>query len=131
MSQPRKQVKELNPEILKVSNRIINRTEINPALKCTVKTGYRLFVTDTVCGRTTYEKGWITVPKWAYDRGKDYFTYYVAHELAHAFAYERYGNVVTHGKEFYDFFNILCPKVHQHFEFDYKPNAKRFSVKSK
>jgi len=54
------------------------------------------------------------------------------HELAHAFARERYGKVVSHGKEFYDFFNILCPKVHQHFEFGYKPkNAKRFGVKSK
>lgn len=80
--------------------------------------GWRFHVTDTVCGRCKNSDRTLTVPKWAYQRGADYFLYYVAHELAHIF-----GDTYKHNAQFMTAFKKLCPPDFWHFELGYKPRA--------
>ena len=50
-----------------------------------------------------------TVPEWAYVKGKEYFTYYIAHELSHIIAWRKFHND-GHDKNFYEVFKRICPK---------------------
>jgi len=81
---------------------------------------WKLYVTDTVRGRCKRHDRTLTVPKWAYNRGHDYFLYYVSHELAHIFC-DVPGNY--HGPKFMSIFKQICPKNLWHFEIEYKPRA--------
>ena len=82
--------------------------------------GWRLYVTDTVRGRTRYDRKDITVPKWAFNTDKiGYEIYYACHEIAHILAPAKKGN--HHGAEFMAAFKKICPVEFQHYELGYKP----------
>jgi len=59
----------------------------------------------------------------------DHATYYLAHELAHAWAYVKGGKVNLHGDDFYKEFKRLCPPKLWHYELQYKTrDAKRAGI---
>ena len=79
-----------------------------------------LYVTDTRCGRCNDKN--ITVPKWAYlknEKKPGYFVYYIAHEISHRYNTDGW----HHDKSFYDWFKLVCPEEHQHYELGYKPRV--------
>ncbi len=84
---------------------------------------FKGYVTDTCRGRAHVAEGQFTVPLWAYKRGNDYFTYYVAHEMSHIIAWRKNHKCVAHGKHFYDVFKQLCPISCQKYELGYKKRA--------
>lgn len=81
------------------------------------------YITDTCRGRAHVAEGQFTVPLWAYKRGNDYFTYYVAHEMSHIIAWRKNHNGVAHDKHFYEVFKKLCPISCQKYELGYKKRA--------
>ena len=94
------------------------------------------YVADTTRGFSHFD-GQFTVPLWAYDKrykGKGsfgeegYFTYYVAHELAHQLRYKKYGKDGSHDYRFYEIFMDICPKQFQHFELEYKKTASKYGI---
>lgn len=91
--------------------------------------GLKWFITDTYRGRA-YCDGQFTVPLWAYKKGKNYFTYYTAHELAHHITFKKFGKQHCHSPKFYYVFTRLCPKHLQHFELKYKKRAVLYGVKN-
>jgi hypothetical protein len=77
-------------------------------------------------GRTFVSKKIIYIPLSAYNRGVDYFLYYVAHELAHYVSLSCY-----HDEQFYNQFKKICPLFCQYFELNYKPrNAMAYGIKT-
>jgi len=87
-------------------------------------------VTGTVRGRA-YKTYQFTIPLWAYNRGKDYFTYYTAHELSHILVYIKYRGIESrpHGEEFYIIFRQLCPLEVQHYELEFRPSCKNYGIR--
>ena len=81
------------------------------------KQGWKFWVIDSVRGYCNFNRKEVTVPAWARNRGAEYFTYYLSHELAHAKKYLQ----VPHGPEFMEIFKSICPPNLQHYEIDYKP----------
>lgn len=79
-----------------------------------------------------YERKGITIPARSVERDKDdegYLTYYIAHELAHIFAFRRHGEK-QHGMPFMKEFKKICPVKYQFYELEYKPrNAKKAGIK--
>lgn len=128
--QPRKQAKNLKSELDDIVNHLIKDSNISDDLKILIK-DFECYVCDFSYGYTRYWNNCIVIPLWAHNRSIEYFTYYIAHELAHALAYinNSYYSGDLHNEEFYNMFNEICPKKYQHFEYKYKPkNAKRFGV---
>lgn len=79
-------------------------------------------------GRCYYGERKITIPQWAYKKGGEYRTYYIAHEMAHAYDKARSG----HGMEFMVCFKRICPPELWHHELDYKPrNATAAGITNK
>jgi hypothetical protein len=89
-----------------------------------IRSGFELYVTDTVCGRCDLENKNITVPVWAVERSRKdtgYAVYYACHEIAHVIAPPTKGDV--HGAKFQAAFKSICPKEYWHFELEYKPKS--------
>lgn len=88
-------------------------------------TGY---IVDQEYGKAWSKYNLITIPLYAYkSKKKGYFTYYIAHELSHIVARKSTKKKIeSHGKEFYKYFNIICPKKYKHYELDYKPSSKKY-----
>jgi predicted metal-dependent hydrolase len=69
-------------------------------------------------GRCYYGKQWITIPLWAIEKkGKGYWVYYIAHELAHT-SVPLYCE--PHGREFQEELKRLCPQEFVHHELEYQ-----------
>lgn len=98
--------------------------------------GIKGYIADVRRGYAYFD-GQFTIPLWVHDKtGKEgyrtedgYFTYYVAHELAHQLKYKKYGPISGHDNKFYEIFKLICPKKYQRFELYYKPSAKRYGIK--
>jgi len=102
--------------------------------------GWEFYACHSMCGRCSYGTKTITIPIWAIvpdtkqekeltQNNPEYWKYYLAHEMAHAYAYEDHGTNMHHGPEFMEIFKILCPEHLQHFELHYKPrNAKAAGI---
>jgi len=122
-------VRHLSEHDEKISKEIIDLLfNYDKRIKSTTIKGY---VIKGVRGRAYTEHGQFTVPNWTFVRGAGYFTYYVAHELAHIIAARKYSGAAIHDKYFYKVFCKLCPKDLQHYEIDYKKRSSRFGVKEK
>jgi hypothetical protein len=66
-------------------------------------------------------RGWarrsgFSVPMWAWDRGNNYFTYYICHELSHILA-----KGFKHDVYFYNKFKKICPTYLWIYEHEYLP----------
>jgi len=59
----------------------------------------------------------ITIPMYAIRKGIDHTTYYLAHEMAHAYA----GYKANHGPLFMEWLAKICPIEWQYMEYEYKP----------
>ena len=105
----------------------------------TVPPGWDIYVTHSNKGYARSNSKTCTVPVWAYTMAaaeknihKDdprYALYYLAHELAHAWAYVNGGNIRLHGPAFYTEFKRLCPPQLWHYELGYKSrDAKRAGI---
>jgi len=84
----------------------------------------RVYLVNQCRGRAYLKKGFVTIPKWAEVKGKDYFLWYVSHELSHML-----GNTKYHDFAFYKMFIQICPENLQHHELKYKPTAAKFGIK--
>jgi len=84
----------------------------------------RAYLVNQCRGRAYLKQGFVTIPKWAEAKGKDYFLWYVAHELSHILARTKY-----HDFSFYKIFMMTCPEKLQHYELHYKPTAAKFGIK--
>lgn len=126
---PYKIVKRHQDSVDSLVSALLNKSGFNVTV--------RAYVVDQRGGFAYYKDKVITVPLWAYKRGKGYFTYYVAHELSHLIAlplgrefngdYYKGYFPVSHGEHFYTAFFLVCPKSYQHYEKRYRPkNYKRF-----
>lgn len=82
-----------------------------------VKDNWRFFVIDQRRGMCYYGQKVITIPMWAAQKGIDYKTWYLCHEMSHALA-PRGSN---HGPEFMAMLKEVCPERVIHFELGYKP----------
>ena len=80
--------------------------------------GWRAAITNTERGFCHYTARTITVPLWAFQKGTEYFHYYVAHELAHVLNHHYY-KTRGHGPSFQAFLIRLTPYVK--YELAYKP----------
>jgi len=67
----------------------------------------------------------VTIPKWSLteEKGCGYITWYVAHELAHMLADERWGNTRGHCLDFYRAMVDICPRQHQSHEYGYQKRS--------
>ena len=81
------------------------------------KSNWRFYPVKQSRGRCYYLNKTITIPVFAWSKGIDYLTYYIAHEMAHAIA----GSLAKHGQQFMQVFKNICPKEYQHYELGYKP----------
>lgn len=97
----------------------------------------KYYVVDQAQGFSRFNKETFethfSIPNWAFTRydTNEYFEYYVAHELSHAFAncIYRPQKVQAHGEAFYRIFKEVCPEHLQPYEYLYKPrNAKKYGV---
>ena len=59
----------------------------------------------------------ITIPEFAINRGVEFKTWYISHEIAHA--YDKC--IHNHGPEFMEWLKKICPENCIHFELGYKP----------
>lgn len=85
-------------------------------------------------GYCRYRAKLITIPRHALNRGGDYLTYYLHHEMAHALLAElRLSNLIEpHGPEFMAKLIEICPPHCLHYEVGYKPrNAVAAGISSK
>ena len=89
-----------------------------PAAQAAIQNGWRIFVVAQSRGRCNYSAKTLTVPKWAFTRpkGEGYALYYLAHEVAHAYA-----PGAGHGIPFMNKLMEICPPQFQHWEHGYKP----------
>lgn len=79
--------------------------------------GWKIFVTSQTRGWVRPQARWITIPEWAITKGlgPNYWVYYAAHEMAHAYGFH------NHGPQFMDKFKELCPPELWCYELGYKP----------
>ena len=87
------------------------------------KMHYRVYVVAQVRGACYSRQRVITIPKWVCTLElQNNRQWYVAHEIAHAYTHEVYGdNVQSHGAEFMEQLKQICPPKYLHFETAYKP----------
>jgi len=100
-----------------------------------VPPGWDIFVTHSNKGYARSNSQTCTVPFWSVDMSDaeryihhndpDHATYYLAHELAHAWTYVNGGNIRLHGDDFYKEFKRLCPPELWHYELQYKTRDAR------
>ena len=81
------------------------------------RNGIKAFVVKQRRGQANY-KNVFSVPLWAYFRSREYFTYYIAHELAHMISH-RHDYLPGHKEPFYKYFKMICPKEYWHYETGY------------
>lgn len=79
--------------------------------------GWQFFAVNQKRGRCYYAPKFITIPLFAFNKTEDYLTWYVAHEMAHAFA----GYKANHGPDFMAELKRICPKEAIYHELFYKP----------
>ena len=97
-------------------------TETKPlydALNSALNKGWRFYVVEQERGRCYFQQRVITVPIWAIQKGLDYRTWYLAHELSHFLASTN-GYTGQHGAPFMEELVKICPKNCIHFETTYK-----------
>jgi len=122
MKKPYKIVHSLQKELDEVQTKLLKKYY-------NIKPGYKLtkyikgYVVDQCRGHG--RKYYYSIPLWAYKRGKDYFTYYIAHELTHMLSGK------GHRKQFYDVFKQICPDHLQFNEYDYLKKSKNYGIKMK
>jgi hypothetical protein len=144
-TKPNKIVKNLQEEVDRVKNEIIDNADISDENKEKLKK-IPAYVVNQHRGVASYSRGFFSIPLWAYDRQhldfkdfkikystwrKDwfeknkvhegYFIYYVAHELAHWLCHINQDDTrcVGHNPQFYKAFKKLCPYRYQHYELAY------------
>jgi len=84
------------------------------------RNGIKAFVVKQRKGHSIYHPDNIfSVPLWAYFRSREYFTYYVAHELAHIISHKHNDYTPGHKEPFYKYFKMICPKEYWHYETKY------------
>ncbi len=92
----------------------------------------RIFVVNQRCGRAYLGRDAITIPEWVMRKEAGQIFYYVAHEMAHFFAYYKSYQTIDgmrwrvipkqpHGPEFMHWFKKICPEDWWHYETNYKP----------
>jgi predicted metal-dependent hydrolase len=87
--------------------------------------GWRFYPVNQTRGRCYFGDKVITIPRHAFQREPEYLTYYICHEMAHAYA----GWEANHGPEFMKEFKRICPQEYWKYELNYKPrNAKSAGI---
>lgn len=133
----KKRVEKHEDLIHRIAHRLLKNAGIETDFDNRIFAGYKLYCCDTKRGWCYYNTKHITIPLWAvYARRGGYLTYYIAHELSHAIASNKFGDdyglsyvYKPHGPEFMEIFMKVCPKSYQHYEIDYKPrNAKAAGI---
>lgn len=79
--------------------------------------GWKFYVVAQSRGRCYYHDKVITIPTFAARAEPDYKVWYIAHEMAHAYA----GHQAAHGPIFMMWLKIICPASSAHYELGYKP----------
>lgn len=79
--------------------------------------GWKFLAVRQTRGRCYYKIKTITIPAWAYNRSGTYRAWYIAHEMAHAYA----GWEAKHGEVFMSWLQAICPADALHHELGYKP----------
>lgn len=102
---------------------------VPPELKLHARTlmdqGYAFYACDQMAGWCNDRAKMIIIPMYVIDPSHQYFraqkvgykTYYIAHEMAHAFA----GCRNQHNQVFMEELKRLCPQEFLHWELEYKP----------
>lgn len=91
----------------------------------------KCYIVDQNRGRAYLKESMFTIPLFAYNKGLEYFTWYVAHELSHILRFKKYNDYGSHDRRFYEIFTQVCPTCSQHHELHYKKSAVRFGVSKK
>lgn len=87
--------------------------------------GWKFYPVSQNRGRCYYRGKVITIPVFAILRPTDYKTWYISHEMAHAFDTSR----SNHGDPFMRILKDICPPEWVHHELGYKPrNAARNGI---
>lgn len=87
--------------------------------------GWQILVTTQSRGYCHAARRIITIPIHATSKPADYLTWYLAHEIAHAYDQCMH----NHGKEFMEWLIKICPNDCIHHELGYKPrNAKQAGI---
>jgi predicted metal-dependent hydrolase len=81
------------------------------------KQGWRFYITEQSRGRCQWGYRTCTIPAWVLAFPKEKQTWYLSHEMAHAFA----GWEAKHGPVFMDWLKKICPADCIHYELGYKP----------
>ena len=124
ISKPRKICKDLQEIINSRVEELITKSKLSVKLKKQLRE-IPAYICDQKQGVCFYDRGYFTIPLWAYKRGQDYFIYYVSHELAHWATRLVCPQHTGHSKYYYNYFKKICPIELMVYELDYKPkNAK-------
>lgn len=83
----------------------------------TKEKGYNFWAVNQSRGYCHYLRKTVTIPVWAFKRGSEYLTWYIAHECSHTYA----GHSAKHGPEFMQWLQRICPTYALHYETSYKP----------
>lgn len=82
--------------------------------------GWQIVVVFQQRGRCYYADKTITIPVWAiHNHKKNYWVWYVAHEMSHASLDWRIQD--NHGPNFMKALKMICPADCIHYELEYKP----------
>lgn len=85
-----------------------------------IKDGWKIVAVQQQRGRCYYADKTITIPVWAIqDTRKNYWIWYVAHEMSHASLDWRIQD--NHGPNFMKALKQICPADCIHYELGYKP----------
>jgi len=96
------------------------------------RNGIKAFVVKQRKGHSIYHPDNIfSVPLWAYFRSREYFTYYVAHELAHIISHKHNDYTPGHKEPFYKYFKMICPKEYWHYETKYIKSSGQYFKETK
>lgn len=99
--------KHLQPEIDEMVQFLLERANSGtafPGLPKLEKRNIRAVVVDHRRGMAYTRFNSMSVPLWSYQRGREHFMYYTAHELSHL-----YSNSGGHGELFHKTFKRICP----------------------
>jgi len=81
-----------------------------------------LWCVDQRRGRAYFGYNDVTIPQWCLSECNGYVTWYVAHELSHMLARNRYGTR-GHTVDFYRALVDICPRPHQNYEYGYQKRS--------
>lgn len=79
--------------------------------------GWQFYVANQTHGWCCASTKQIVIPLFALSKGKEYCTWYLAHEMAHAYDMCK----SNHGAPFMAQLMRICPAEYQHHEYGYKP----------